>query len=164
MSERTSPDKPARRTLRFNSVDELLREMDRIIAAENAGTLRRTGNWTTGQIFGHLASWINYGYEGFPSGAHPPFFVRWIAKLLKNKIIHNGMRPGMRIPRTKDGTLGTEVFSTEEGALRLRSALLRLKNREPVKFHSPALGPLTDDERIALQLRHAELHLSFLHP
>lgn len=153
-----------RRALRFNSIDELMRELDRIIAAENTGTLRRTGNWTTGQIFGHLAAWINYGYEGFPPGAHPPFFVRWIVKFLKNKIIHGGMRPGMRIPRTKDGTFGTEVLSTDEGASRLRAALMRLKDREPVKFHSPALGPLSDDDRIAVQLRHAELHLSYLHP
>ena len=61
-----------RRRLRFNNVDELRAEIDRILTAERAGTLRRSGNWTTGRVFGHLATWINYGYEGFPM--RPPWF------------------------------------------------------------------------------------------
>ena len=35
-----------RRKLRFHSIDDLLADVDRIVAAEKAGTLRRTGNWT----------------------------------------------------------------------------------------------------------------------
>lgn len=34
-----------------------------------------------------------------------------------------------------------------------------MKNREPIKFHSPAFGEMQLDERIAFQLRHAECHL-----
>jgi hypothetical protein len=161
---KTTSAKPERRTLRFNSVDELLAEIDRIVSAEKAGTLRRTGNWSTGQIFGHLAAWIDYGYEGFPPGAHPPFFVRWVMKFWKKKIIRDGMPAGIRIPRTKDGTFGTEPYSADEGAARLRAALKRLSVGEPVKFHSPAMGPVSEAERIQVQLRHAELHLSYLHP
>jgi hypothetical protein len=153
-----------RRALHFTSIDEILADVDRIIASERAGTLRCTGNWTVGQTFGHLAAWINFAYEGFPPGAHPPWLVRVIAKLLKNTILYKPMRPGMKIGRIPEGTLGIEPMTIDEGARRLREALRRLQRREPPRFHSPALGPLTDDERIALNFRHAELHLGFLHP
>ena len=157
--------KAERRALHYESIDDVLREVDRIVAAERAGKLRHTGNWTPGQILGHLAAWIEYGYEGYPPGANPPWPVKVIAKLLKKTILYKPMRPGMKLgPRTPGGTFGMDEMSTEEAARRLRAALARLQRREPVIHHSPALGPLTDDERIALALRHAELHLGFLQP
>jgi len=152
------------RALRFDSIDDLLTEIDRIVAAERAGALRCTGNWTTGQIFGHLAAWIDYGYEGFPPGAHPPWFIRIVLRMMKKKFLRGPMPRGVRIPRAPDGTFGVEPLSTDEGARRLREALARLQRREPVKFHSPAFGPVTEDERISANLRHAELHLGYLHP
>ena len=152
------------RTLRFETIDDVLAEIDRIVEAERAGTLRSTGNWSTGKVFGHLAAWINYAYEGFPPEATPPWFVKLIVRMTKNRWLTKPLPRGFRIPRTPEGTFGTEEMSTEEGARRLREALERLKRREPAKFHSPAFGPATDDERIAGNLRHAELHLGFLHP
>lgn len=55
-----------RRALRFRSIDEALQEIDRIVAAENAGKLSTLGNWTPGQNMGHVATWINYSYDGYP--------------------------------------------------------------------------------------------------
>lgn len=152
------------RTLKFSSIDDVLAEMDRIIAADARGTLRRTGNWTAGQVFGHLAAWVNFGYEGFPPKANPPFFIKWILRRKKAKFLREGMPRGVKIPGAKEGTFATEPMSTEEGANRLRAALTRLKNREPAKFHSPAFGEMPDEERMALQLRHAECHMGYLHP
>lgn len=154
--------KAERRRLQFRSIDDVLAEIDRIVEAERKGTLRTTGNWTAGQVFNHLATWINYGYEGFPSGANPPWFIKLILKPMKKKYLRDGMRPGVKIPRVKDGTFGTEPMGTAEGAAKLKKALAALKNREPVKFHSPAFGAMPDNERVAFQLRHAELHLGFL--
>ena len=153
----------SRRTLRFNSLSDLEAEVERIVAADRLGLAHATGNWSIGQIFNHLACWINYGYQGFPPGAHAPWFVRFILRLTKAKILRDGMKPGVRIPRAPDGTFGTDAASIDEGADKLRAAISRLKNREPVKFHSPAFGPMSDDDRIQLQLRHAELHLSYVH-
>jgi hypothetical protein len=158
------PASARHRSLRFTSIEELRAEIDRVLAAERAGTLTRTGNWTTGQVLGHLAAWIEYGYEGYPPKAHPPWFIRWILRFRKGAYLRNDMPRGVRIPRSEQGTFGTEVLPTEEGARRLRAALDRLHRREPPKFHSPAFGPMTDDERIQLNLRHAELHLGYLHP
>ncbi len=66
------------------------------------------------------------------------------------------------IPGLPGGTLGTEPMSTEEGARKLKAALTRLKNGEPAKHPSPAFGPMTEEERTQFQLRHCELHMSFL--
>ncbi len=128
------------RKLRFNSIDDMLAQVDRIVAADKVGTLRRSGNWTTGQVLGHLATWIDFGYEGFPMRV--PWFIKLILRGLKKKYIRNGMPMGVRIPKTENGTFGTEVLSTDEGARRLRAALKRLKT-EPAIHHSPAWGKMT---------------------
>lgn len=156
--------KAERRPLHFDTLGDVLKDMDRIVAAERAGKLRRAGNWTVGQTLGHLAAWIEYAYIGFPPEAHPPALVRVIAKVLKKRILYKPMGAGMRIGRIPGGTLGIEPISTDEGAKRLRDAIGRMQRREEPKFDSPAFGPMTEDERIALTLRHAELHLGFLHP
>jgi hypothetical protein len=150
------------RKLRFNSIDELHREINMIVEADHAGRLRRSGNWTAGQIFGHIASWITYAYEGYPMKP-PSLFIRWFLKVKKKTYLRDGMPRGVRIPGVKDGTFATEPLTTDEGARRLREALERLKSGEPPRYHSPAFGPLQPDERVQWQLRHAEEHLGFLH-
>lgn len=150
------------RRLWFDSIQDLRREVDRIVAADAAGTLRCAGNWTAGQTFGHLSTWIDFGYEGFPFRV--PWFIRFLVRRQMRSYMKRGLPRGVRIPRgPKEGTWGTELISTEQGARRLHASLDRLA-REPAKFHSPAFGRLTEQERIALNLRHAELHLGYLHP
>ena len=51
---------PGRRPLRFESIDQVLAEVDRLVEAERAGQLKRLGNWTLGQVLGHLAVWAEY--------------------------------------------------------------------------------------------------------
>lgn len=163
MSDPIDTAKVQRRSLAFNSIDDVLREIDRIIAAEQQGTLRTTGNWSAGQILNHLASWIDYGYDGFPAKANPPWFVRFILRMQKNRYIRKGAPAGVKIPGIPGGTFGIEPMSTHEGAAKLKKSLTRLKNREPVKYPSPAFGAMTHEEREQFQCRHAELHMGFLH-
>ena len=152
---------PDRRQLRFNSIDEVLQEIDRIVAADQAGTLRTLGNWTPGQIMGHLAAWTNYSYDGYPLKA-PPWFIRIILRMLVKKYLRKGMPSGQRIPGVENGTYGTALFTTAEGADQLRRALRRLESDEVAKFDSPGFGVMSDEDRLQLNFRHAELHLSFL--
>lgn len=151
-----------RRQLRFHTIGDLLADVERIVESDRAGRLSQTGNWSAGQIFGHLATWMNYAYEGYP--IRPPWFIRFLLRMKKKKFLRDGMPAGVRIPGAPGGTFGTEALSTDEGAGRLREALQRLESGEPVKFDSPAWGPMTNAERIGINLRHAELHLSFLDP
>jgi hypothetical protein len=148
-----------RRELRFESLDEVLAEVDRLAEAERAGRLRRLGNWTLGQTLGHLASWAEYGYTGAP--LKPPFFIKWLLRLRKRKFLYGPMRAGVKIPGVEGGTLATEPLPLEEGLERLRRVLLRLKSEAPTA-PNVIFGRLTHEEAIALNLRHAELHLGFL--
>jgi hypothetical protein len=147
-----------RRLLRFESIDQMLAEVDRLVQAERAGRLRRLGNWTLGQTLGHLAVWAEFSYTGAPIKA--PFFVRWLLRLRKRKFLYGPMRAGVRIPRVPGGTLGTEPMPLEEAALRLRRVMERLKAEAPTA-PNVIFGPLKHEEWIALTLRHAELHLGF---
>lgn len=152
-----------RRTLRFITVEEALADIDRIVASDKAGTLRCAGNWTAGQNFGHVAAWINFAYEGFPLKP-PPLPIRLILKFMKGKYLRNGLPAGVKIPGVAAGTFAFDPLTTEEGAARLKKALLRLKSNEPAPHDSPAFGKMSHEDRVALNLRHAELHLSFLLP
>jgi hypothetical protein len=154
--------KAPRRSLRFSSIDEALAEIDRIVVAENAGTLRATGNWTAGQVFNHIATWLNFTWEGFPPSVNPPWFVCAILRLMRKRYIYKPTGAGVKIPGLPGGTLAFEPISTEEGARKLKAALMRLKSGEPAKHHSPAFGPMTEEQRVQFQLRHCELHMSFL--
>lgn len=148
-------------SLRFQSVDECAAFVNRVIATSDAGTLRVAGNWTPGEIMSHVANWINYAYDGFPIPP-APFFVRWILRFRLRKMLRDGMPRGVRIPGVKGGTVGMEDIGTVEAAKRLLDALNRLKSDEVARFNSPAFGALSHEDRIALNLRHAELHLGFL--
>ena len=169
MSEQTRTASPPvntaqvanRRILHFDSLDQMLAEVDRLVEAEKAGRLKQLGNWTLGQALGHLAVWMEYAYT--PAPLKPPFFIRWILRLRRNSFIWKPMKPGVRIPGVAGGTLGTDPMPLDEALPRFRRAAERLKKEAPTA-PSPAVGPLTHEEGIALNLRHAELHLGFLAP
>lgn len=152
---------PEYRILRFNSVDDCIAAVKQIATSSESGQLKATGNWTPGMIMSHLANWINYAYDGFPI-APPPFFIRWFIKLGFRKMLRDGMPRGIKIPRVEGGTVGMEDIGTEDAARKLLTALDRLRSDEVARFASPAFGPMSHEDRIALNLRHAELHLGFL--
>lgn len=151
-----------RRQLKFESIDQVLADVDQIAGAARAGALKQLGNWTPGQVMAHLAAWIEYGYDGYP--VKTPWFIRMILKFALPGILKNGMKPGVKIPGVSGGTTGQIDQPLDEAAERLKKAFMRLKNGEQCTFDSPAFGAMSHDDRIRLNLRHAELHLSFLQP
>ena len=147
--------------MKYATLEDLLRDVERIESAEREGRLQAHGTWTPGQVLGHVAAWIEYGYDGYPMQP-PPWIIRLILRWQVKKYLRNGMPSGVRIPKVAAGTFGVDVMPLAEGADRLRKAVARLKAGEPARFDSPAFGPMSHEERIQLNLRHAELHLSFL--
>lgn len=135
-------------------------DAESLAAAEQKGTLKLTGNWTLGQIFGHLATWIGYAYDGVPFKT--PLIIKLLFKVMrmKKRFIYGKMPAGVKIPRLAGGTLGQEMISTQEGLEKLRSVVARLKSQAPTLPH-PIFGPLTHAEWQGTHLRHAELHLGF---
>lgn len=91
-----------------------------------------------------------------------PFFVQWILRRSLRKTLQSGMPSGVRIPGIKAGTTGMEEIPLANAAQRLSNALDRLENDHHPPHDSPAFGKMSHDDRIKLNLRHAELHMSFL--
>ncbi|MFN7020944.1 MAG: DUF1569 domain-containing protein [Phycisphaerales bacterium] len=147
-----------RRPLRFNSVQELLAEVDLLAASDRAGQLRRSGNWTLGQALGHLGAWVDFAFDGYP--VKPPWVVRALIRPMKARFLNRPLPEGVRLPGVKGGTVATEPLSTDEGLRRFRSAWERLVANAPSR-PNPVFGPLAHDEWIKAHLRHAELHLGF---
>jgi len=150
---------PQRRTLHFDTINQILADIDQLEIAKQQGKLRSLGNWSPGQNLGHLASWIDYSYDGVPFRV--PFIARIVLRPMKKMFLYKPMRPGARIPKVPGGTAGIDEIPFEEGLDRFRKNLARLKSDPPSGPHA-VFGPLTHEEWIAQHLRHAELHLSFL--
>lgn len=153
---------PGRRTLKFATTADIRRDLAAIESAHHAGKLSAIGNWTPGQNFCHLASFINYAYDGYPPAMkQPPWILRLILKPMKNKFLYKAMPAGVKIPGVPTGTVGADESSFDDGLARLRAALDRLDQNAPT-VPNAIFGPMTHDEWKNLQMRHCELHLSFL--
>lgn len=148
---------PVRRTLKFESEEQILQEAERLAA----GPYRLLGKWSYGQILEHLATAIDYFYDGF--GFQAPWIVRIFAPLIKRRILAKGMSAGFQLPKAAAPLLPVADSSVAQGLQHLRSALERL-SREPPKYPSPFFGKMTPEEVRQLMRRHAELHLSFVVP
>lgn len=153
--------KVKRRVVRFHSVADLRADLGRIEAAQRAGTLRTLGNWTPGQIVGHLATWAQFSFDGNP--LRPPWIIRFIVGRRKNRYLDGGLPAGVKIPRVPGGTLGMEDAPFDEAMARYRRVMDRLEREAPTR-PNVIFGRLTHEEWIKLHLRHAELHLGFLDP
>lgn len=149
------------RKLRFESIEECKAEVERIKAAAASESLKTHGNWSPGQVMTHIAAWINYAYDGFEVKP-APFFVRWILWWGLAKMLREGMSPGVRIPGVEGGTTGMEDIEPIPAADKLLAALDRLASDEEAPHDSPAFGKMSDEDRVRLNLRHAEMHLGFL--
>jgi hypothetical protein len=147
------------RPLTFRTLDDALAEIERVAAADKAGKVNRLGNWEVGQILGHLAHWIQWSFDGSP--IRPPWFLRLLGPMMKNKILSGKPIQGMRLPGAPEGTYGTEKLSLDEGLRRCREQFARLKSGPPA-IPNAVFGRMTHEEWIKLHLRHAEGHLGYL--
>ena len=147
------------RRLSLRTLDEAMAEAERLAAGARAGSLRQLGNWTPGQIFGHLAWWVDGAFDGYPM--RTTWLERVMARLTKHAVLRRPLPRGYRVPGAPEGTYGTQQLGLEEGLSRLRAAYGRLRAGSPARPH-PAFGRMTHEEWVMLQLRHAENHLRFL--
>jgi hypothetical protein len=147
-----------RRDVHYNSLDDLLADAQRL----TAGPHHTLGNWSLGMILGHLAQAVNMGIDG--SSIHAPWPIRVAAAvLMKKRFLRGPIRPGFQLPKKAQGGFLPQPCSAEEGLAKLTAAIERWK-REPQRQPHPIFGRMTPEEWDALELRHAELHMSFVVP
>jgi hypothetical protein len=145
-----------RRVLRFESVDEILREAERLAAAPRT---RQLGNWTPGQVFEHLARAMDMSIDG--ARTRPPWFVRLVGPLMKRMVLKK-MSAGFTLPPQAEAELvaGASI-TTQQGLASLRRAVHRQKTIS-TRVPSVVFGKFTNEQWEQLHCRHAEMHLSFI--
>lgn len=153
----------SRRPVRFESLEELSAEADRIARAEAEGRTHALGNWSPGQNLQHLARFMTCSLDGF--GKEPPLVVKLFGRVLRlflgGRMFQKPVPPGFKLPKGMP-FLPQDQTSADVGARELCAVIERINQGAPFIPASPLFGRLTREQWIALHLRHAELHLSFV--
>lgn len=146
-----------RRVIRYESLEDVIADARR--CAEGGWTTN--GNWSINQIYHHLSVALHAAIDGFG------FRMIWPKRLLariffKNKYLTEGFPPGFKIP-AKMERLEPMEMPVEDALAQLAMAIERYQGN-PKRAPHPLFGQLTSEESDQFQLRHAELHMSFIVP
>jgi hypothetical protein len=153
----------ARRELVFQSLDEAVVDAKLLLA----NGYEKQGNWSLGQCCGHLANWISYPMDGYPS---VPLLLRplvWVMRQTVGKSFRKQMLEGGTMDaqlRTIPESVPAADADDTQGVLALQNMAERWKSFAGPVLPSPLLGSLTLDEATKIQLIHCAHHLSFLKP
>lgn len=148
---------PQRRTLKFETLDAMLEDARQVVTHPHV----TVGNWTEGQILDHLTRTIDCGFDGF--GFQAPLWIRLFIKPFRNSVLVKPMKSGYRLPQQAVNLQPESDVPSDEALSRFESSVERLKTEDPLQLH-PFMGRLTPVEYRLLNLRHGELHLSFIVP
>jgi uncharacterized protein DUF1569 len=150
--------KPHRRKLRFNSLGEALADARAIANAE----IQINGNWTPGQIVGHVARTINGSIDGIAFRA--PLPVRFIGRLIRNIPLNRGLIGAVKIPPAARAIVVPKPdLPIEEAVEQFAQAIERTRGETMTQTH-PAFGRLSHAQWTLFHCRHAENHFSYLKP
>lgn len=158
-----------RRAIVLPTLADLLREIDAVESAARAimagdahAGVRVTGNWSVGQILQHQARFISCLYHG--PEADGSLAVRTVRRATRKLTLTRPMTPGTSLPdEIADAISPDIVVYTDAGAAELRAQVQRLAHREINPHPHPIYGSLAHEDWIRYHLRHAELHMSFIH-
>ena len=148
-----------RRQLQFADFSQLLAEADRVAHSPS----RTLGNWSVGQILDHLGDSANCPFDGYGGFKASWFLRRLVVPFIKNNVLIKPMSPGIRLPKSATALLPRPDADPVEAYAKLQKALARFGVEHP-QYDHPLLGSLALQEWVALTLRHAEMHLSFVIP
>ncbi len=143
-----------RRTVQYASLHDLLNDAEKLSSTK----IRTLGNWSFGQILKHIAMSLDSSIDG--AGFMLPAPARWLMSLLmKRKFLTKPIPPGFKAP---DSFIPKET-SIEDGLTALRTAIDRQSHETKRAMH-PAFGKISNDEWNDFNLRHSEMHMSFVIP
>lgn len=153
-----------RRQLHFHTLADILRDVEELgaVTSETGESICADGNWTPAQIVEHLTFFIDGAIDGFSFQA--PLVLRIIVKFFRKGILHKPMKPGIKLPADMSIVLPDRETTWDDAVSALRDAVARIDAGERMTQPSPLLGAMTHEDWVNLHCRHAEMHLSFLHP
>ena len=141
----------ARPGLVFDSIDEMLADVDRL----RAGPVECTGEWSFGMILDHLAKGMRG--EGMTP---PPAFVKPIIRFIVHRMIKRSKYPKIKLKADK-AIEPTDGVTVDQAYPAFVSAADMLKALPGPKVATP-FGDLPRDEFLKLMLMHAGHHLSYV--
>ena len=147
-----------RRTLHFDSVNDILRDVEKL----NHGEIITTGNWSAAQIVLHINEIIVMSLDGFTFKA--PWVLRVIGRLTRPYFLKRGFKPGFKVPPNAPSLIPPSDTAWTEALEAIRHTVQRIRNGERMTVPSPLFGKLTHEQWEQFHCRHAELHFSFMHP
>jgi hypothetical protein len=151
----SDPIATGRRALAFGRVEEILPEVDRLLAGH--ATL---GRWSLGMICRHLATAIRDSVEGYPFRM-PWAFRRTVGPLGYRWLDRRGRMPsGLWAPKAMIPPTGLDDRAEAES---LRRAIALYRDRGPIAEH-PLFGRFRPEQWDRLHCIHAAHHLGFALP
>ena len=145
-----------RRKLHFSCYQDMLDDVHRLAAQPT----RQLGNWSLDQVCQHLAGTLDLAIDG-PS-FKAPLYLRLIGPLVKKSMLKRPMPPGYTVPSSATTLIPAPVGKVA-GVAALEKAVARLAQNTERKSH-PIFGRMNTTEWDQFELRHAEMHLSFIVP
>ena len=148
-----------RRDLSFQTFHDVVADVEQLVAARNC---RMLGNWSLPVLINHLTMTMNSSIDGFALKA--PFLIRFIGPLIKRSVVYGKkLSPGIKLPANAVQAAFPCGNSAHEALADLKASFSRALT-ERMEADHPAFGKMTHEEWLLMQLRHAEMHLSFALP
>jgi hypothetical protein len=146
---------PGRRTLRFNSFDEIMPDVERLLEGHTT-----VGTWSLAQICRHLAT-VARRVVDLPAST-PSDPSQWVGEEQKREVFETGMIPeGLPGPPELMPPGDLDERAEAEG---LRQAIAHYRASSGPAVPHRIFGPLSKAEWDRLQLIHYAHHLSFAVP
>jgi hypothetical protein len=146
---------PARPDLKYNSLDEMLADVERL----RSGAVEQAGQWNLAMTLDHMAKAMNAHDNPMVKPMRRP--LRWIVRAAVHRMVRRGRYPSMRFPAPKRMRPEPNV-SLESTYAEFRSAVEGLRTMPGLIVADTPFGDLSLDEFIKLQLLHGAHHLGFL--
>ena len=146
---------PGRRALRYENLDEVMPDVDRLRIGHET-----VGNWSLAQICRHLSTVMRRVVDLPASTPSDP--SQWAPEEQKRRVFETGMLPE-GIPGPPE-TMPTKTLGEPEEAEGLRGAIAHYQASSGPVIPHRVFGPLTKGEWDRLQLIHLAHHLSFAVP
>lgn len=153
----------SRRSLHLTDLDQVIRDAESL----RANGYEQAGNWNLAQVCGHVAQWMSYPLDGFPTSPFPVRLMLWLMRVTVCKRMLRGVLETHSMTGNRPTLRHTiPAPNSDEGAAvaRLAEAARRLQNCEGPFFPSPLFGDLDHETLTQLNVIHAAHHLSFLVP
>ena len=146
---------PGRRTLRFQSFDEIMPDVERLLEGHST-----VGTWSLAQICRHLAT-VARRVVDLPAST-PSDPSQWVGEEQKRQVFDSGRLPeGIQGPPQ---IMPAEARGEREEAEGLRQAIAHYRASPGPVIPHRIFGPMSKEEWDRLQLIHHAHHLSFALP